>query len=142
MDDAESTMSFKRVRKEAETIDETSLNPSKRLRDDNEQQGPFEGSGTSQIDGHTTLAKAKKASKGKRGDGRSDKWATGRKGKRNRRCQDDQLQAATESRTEFSERAENVLSPPDSGTKKERLPKKKYAILIGFCGAGYNGMQM
>src|SRR5258708_38007467 len=102
MDDAESTISFKRVRKEAETIDETSLNPSKRLRDDNEPQGPFEGSGTSQIDGHTTLANAKKASKGKRGDGRSDKCATGRKGNRNRRCPCDQRPESDSSRTDLS----------------------------------------
>ena len=29
-----------------------------------------------------------------------------------------------------------------SGEKKERLAKRKCAILIGFCGAGYSGMQM
>ncbi|KAF7793500.1 hypothetical protein EIP86_004612 [Pleurotus ostreatoroseus] len=36
-------------------------------------------------------------------------------------------------------------SPPqteESGSKAPRLPKRMSAMLIGFCGAGYNGMQI
>lgn len=31
---------------------------------------------------------------------------------------------------------------PDEGDKGPRLPKRASALLIGFCGAGYSGMQM
>ncbi|KAL7420480.1 tRNA pseudouridine synthase 1 [Cryptotrichosporon argae] len=30
----------------------------------------------------------------------------------------------------------------DAGEKKERLPKRKVAVLLGFCGTGYSGMQI
>ncbi|CAE6432605.1 unnamed protein product [Rhizoctonia solani] len=37
----------------------------------------------------------------------------------------------------------NEDKPVDDGQEKApRLPKKKVAVLIGFCGTGYNGMQI
>ena len=142
-DDGEATTPIKRVREEVETLDDTTLNPSKRLREENGQQVPSSEGPTSQLDAHTTPAKAKQVSRGRKGDGKSDTWASGRKGKRNRRYQDSEAPTATESMMELGERAESVATvSQDIGTKKERFPKKKCAVLIGFCGAGYNGMQM
>lgn len=28
------------------------------------------------------------------------------------------------------------------GPKEKRLPKKRAAVLVGYCGTGYHGMQM
>lgn len=57
-----------------------------------------------------------------------DNW----KGKRDRRGE----------RPRPKEGEEGYVPPADGADKAERLAKRKVALLLGFCGAGYNGMQM
>ena len=79
-------------------------------------------------------AEAAKEQADKRVDGKKGQKQKGKKGKdkefaRNRR---------RGTRTE----GEEVRTPDNGEPKAPRLPKRACALLIGFCGDGYNGMQM
>jgi hypothetical protein len=56
-------------------------------------------------------------------------WKFGKKGKRERRG-------------EWAPRPAVVEDDGSSAEKQERLAKRKCVVLLGFCGAGYSGMQM
>ncbi|KAF9515742.1 hypothetical protein BS47DRAFT_1293494 [Hydnum rufescens UP504] len=56
-------------------------------------------------------------------------WKFGKKGKRERRG-------------EWAPRPAVLEDDGSSAEKKERLAKRKCVVLLGFCGAGYSGMQI
>ncbi|OSD05463.1 tRNA pseudouridine synthase [Trametes coccinea BRFM310] len=70
----------------------------------------------------------------KRGDGKKVQKQKGRKGK-------DKEYARTRRRGTRPE-GEETRTPDDGEPKAPRLPKRPCALLIGFCGDGYNGMQI
>ncbi|KAI0630861.1 pseudouridine synthase [Trametes polyzona] len=91
--------------------------------------GPIEGEG-----GTLESADASKEKTDKRGDGKKGQKQRGKKGKdkeyvRNRR---------RGTRPE----GEEATTPDNGEPKAPRLPKRPCALLIGFCGDGYNGMQI
>lgn len=45
-------------------------------------------------------------------------------------------------RDNISAKEEGEEREENEGEKKERLPKRKVALLIGYCGTGYLGLQM
>lgn len=74
--------------------------------------------------------KAPKGRQGRRGDKQDFGKKTDRRGKR-----------ATREREPWNAPREST-GAADGEEKKERLAKRKCAVLIGFCGTGYSGMQV
>ncbi|KAL7280704.1 hypothetical protein ACG7TL_005644 [Trametes sanguinea] len=70
----------------------------------------------------------------KRGDGKKGQKQKGKKGK-------DKEYTRTRRRGTRPE-GEEARTPDDGEPKAPRLPKRPCALLIGFCGDGYNGMQI
>ncbi|CUA74662.1 tRNA pseudouridine synthase A [Rhizoctonia solani] len=77
-----------------------------------------------------SLSKRKNKTRGSRGRGRDQRARTDRNAER---------KGSWASR---GTRNEDDKPVDDIGEKAPRLPKKKVAVLIGFCGTGYNGMQI
>lgn len=82
-------------------------------------------------EGETTGTKAKGD---KRGDGK--KKQKGKKGK------DKDKEYVRSRRRGTRPEGEDAPAPENGESKPPRLPKRLCALLIGFCGDGYNGMQM
>lgn len=86
--------------------------------------------------GSSAAADPANPTKKKKKQQRQAKWQEGDKGKGDRRGK------------RMREDRNNVDWTPrqdpddEGGEKKERLAKRKCAILLGFCGAGYSGMQL
>lgn len=68
-------------------------------------------------------------------ENREKKRNQGRRAAREARNQDKQDKVRRGTRPEGEEREDN-------GEKGPRLPKRQCALLLGFCGSGYSGMQM
>ncbi|KAF8329492.1 pseudouridine synthase [Cantharellus anzutake] len=132
----------KRFRDETEVSGDATSSPSKRSRE--EPHDTPEGSSNTDACGPMPAASHTPGGppNGKQKSKKADVWAFGRKGKRDRWRQDAQVRAAAESGIGFDGDLGNAPRSDPNELKKERLPKKKCVMLIGFCGAGYNGMQI
>lgn len=94
------------------------------------QSGQVSNGADVTVQGDTGISEgtSKGAERGKKKDktmSRSEYRRQGKGRRRGTRNQDDQTEAAQ-----------------SNEPKAPRLPKRQCALLIGFCGAGYNGMQM
>lgn len=78
----------------------------------------------------STPQKVSKGRQGRRGDKQDFGKKTDRRGKR-----------ATRERDPWNAPREST-GIADGEEKKERLAKRKCAVLIGYCGTGYSGMQV
>ncbi|TBU57653.1 tRNA pseudouridine synthase [Dichomitus squalens] len=100
--------------------------------DQGEGEGEGEGGGEA-AEASTQGAKGKEKGKGKK-DGGRNKRQRGKKGE----------ETAYERTRRRGTRPEGEAAPTteDGEPKAPRLPKRQCALLIGFCGDGYNGMQI
>lgn len=111
---------------------EESSRPSlkRRLEDSNEDESKEESqAGRSPPQASTSGAQAKthgKPQRNKKAARRDNKKDEGKGGRRDRR----------------GTRHDGEVKEGENEPKGPRLPKRMCAVLIGFCGAGYNGMQM
>lgn len=74
------------------------------------------------------------------GKGKGDKRGDGKKKQRSKKGKEKEY---VRSRRRGTRPEGEEAPPPENGEPKApRLPKRPCALLIGFCGDGYNGMQM
>ena len=92
-----------------------------------------EGGEAAEASSQGAKGKEKEKGKGKR-DGGRNKRQRGKKG--------DEKGPERNRRRGTRPEGEAAPTPEDGEPKAPRLPKRQCALLIGFCGDGYNGMQM
>ena len=92
-----------------------------------------EGGEAAEASSQGAKGKEKEKGKGQR-DGGRNKRQRGKKG--------DEKGSERNRRRGTRPEGEAAPTPEDGEPKAPRLPKRQCALLIGFCGDGYNGMQM
>ncbi|OJT07586.1 tRNA pseudouridine synthase 1 [Trametes pubescens] len=90
------------------------------------------------LEGAAESSKVPKTKTDKRGEGRKDKKQRGKKGK-DREKEKDFLKTFRKGTRPDGEEA---VKAENGEPKAPRLPKRPCALLLGFCGDGYNGMQI
>ena len=73
---------------------------------------------------------------------KGDRRGEGKKKQRGRKGKDKDKEYVRSRRRGTRPEGEDAPAPENGEPKAPRLPKRPCALLIGFCGDGYNGMQM
>lgn len=97
----------------------------------------LEGEGEGQVVGSGEVAEAAD------GKGKGEKHGDAKKKQKGKKGKDKDKDYVRSRRRGTRPEGEEAPAPENGGEPKApRLPKRQCALLIGFCGDGYNGMQM
>ncbi|TFK85496.1 tRNA pseudouridine synthase [Polyporus arcularius HHB13444] len=111
--------------KAAETVSEES-----------ETVNTLEGEGEGEVAGSGEAAEAAD------GKGKGDKRGDAKKKQKGKKGKDKDKDYVRSRRRGTRPEGEEAPAPENGEPKAPRLPKRQCALLIGFCGDGYNGMQI